>query len=737
MAKTRDTQGNTKSSAPDNVSKDETPNSPTSTTKKTTGSNFEEVLGKRLSNPLAKYSSYTYQLSLYMISPDAYDAFVRNGRRKIELFNDPNSGGGAYVIAQSGGINNGTSLRAPGFHYDYGIDDLEIKSVISPNGTSMPTTNYSFNFTITEQYGFSFITNLKRAKDAMDQYSSTTNVKDSTNTSRQFFVLGIRFLGYDASGNVINQNSEADTFERYYDIFFVKINFKIDGKMTVYHIEGVSIAPHVALGQKRGVIDKGAHQLTGTTVQNLCDALIKKLNDDQRKEVPNVREFANTYEIKFIDDAAIIASSKIVTSADLNKLNWPMAVASQKTNINPSLEIKAQPNNNQRVMAFNRDTPIIQAIQQIINQSTYLINGLQAVYNTNPQPNLYNNKVPIDSNMRAKWFNISTVVSEAKFDRKIKDYAYKITYQIRTYETPVSMSTAVDRISEYYGPFKIYNYWFTGKNSEVIRYEQTMNNNYFVVALDPNTTTTYNGNANGGNAQIPVVLNKRTPAPRLGKLNLGLEAQNNYVTSLIDPSAYATSSMTILGDPDLLANEMATGSAELDYNSVPFYGPDGFSIDPRRGQVFIEVDFKEAVDYEHNSGVMRINDKILFWDYPKKIVEKTQGRIVFMITQIKSVFRGGKFTQDLSLVIAPFGGTGTGEQQEEEQRQEQQRENALELNRLAQKAKPPVGLVKDKPPGGSANGKAKGATDKTSKPTKQQTNKKGVADDDSFTAFPY
>ena len=32
--------------------------------------------GKRIYNPLSKLASYTYQLSLYMITPDAYAALV-------------------------------------------------------------------------------------------------------------------------------------------------------------------------------------------------------------------------------------------------------------------------------------------------------------------------------------------------------------------------------------------------------------------------------------------------------------------------------------------------------------------------------------------------------------------------------------------------------------------------------------------------------------------------------------
>jgi hypothetical protein len=81
--------------------------------------------GKRTQNPLSNFSSYTYQITLYMITPDAYDAFIETGRRKIDALS--NGTEGAFIVAQSGGINNETSRRPPGFKYDYFIDDLKIK----------------------------------------------------------------------------------------------------------------------------------------------------------------------------------------------------------------------------------------------------------------------------------------------------------------------------------------------------------------------------------------------------------------------------------------------------------------------------------------------------------------------------------------------------------------------------------------------------------------------------------
>lgn len=700
---------------------DEVPQQPVnpSQTKKPT---YADILGRRLDNPLSKYSSYTYQLSLYMITPDAYDVFVKNGRRSIEIVNQPGAdcSGGAFLIAQSGGINNKTTYRAPGFEFDFFLDNLVMEAAISPDATSSPTTGYKMSFTVQEQYGFSFITNLKRAKDELDFYSKTPNNRELRNADRQFFVMGIKFLGYDQKGEVINAKNVDETFERYYDIYFGKIDFKIDGRTVTYNIEATPVPTFVAMGQRKGVIDKGAHQLQGATVEQLVNELCNKLNQDQLTDVESKKkEFANTYSVRFIGEAEKIAKSSVVTSADLNKINWPNAVAEKKSDVNLSLAVSTQPNNNQRIFAFNRDTPIIQAVQQIINQSEYLINGLKVVYSSEPA----SEPVPVDSKQKAKWFNISPVVSNFKFDRRIRDFACDITYEIRTYETPVVLSSAADNVTDYYGPFKRYEYWLTGKNSEIIRYEQTMNNAYFVVAIDPSTGSLLSDKGTGGGANIPANSSKRTPVPRLGALDTGREAQNNYVTSLVDPGAYASATIQILGDPDLLSNEMPTGNPDIELEEQPFYGPDGYSIDPKRGQIFIEIDFKEAVDYDNNLGYMRVNDKILFWEYPLAIRKLTTG-IIYKVSTIRSTFRGGKFTQDLSLLLATFGNDQGVPIDGETQRSEDE-----QVENVQQRGTGPVGLTADKEVGSTSGGDPCGPV-AAPQDTAQLRDANGVSDDD-------
>ena len=138
--------------------------------------------GKRLKNPLGALSSYTYQLSLYMVTPDALELFKEKGYKNInslgvayagangpDVANDAVSAG-AYIVAQSGGVNLDSEQRAPSFNFDYGIDNLTFE-IVGPKENGAASAEYTFQFQITEPYGFSFISNLKRANDAIADYN--------------------------------------------------------------------------------------------------------------------------------------------------------------------------------------------------------------------------------------------------------------------------------------------------------------------------------------------------------------------------------------------------------------------------------------------------------------------------------------------------------------------------------------------------------------------------------------
>ena len=119
---------------------------------------------------------------------------------------------------------------------------------------------------------------------------------------------------------------------------------------------------------------------------------------------------------------------------------------------------------------------------------------------------------------------------------------------VSPYETPVVLSTYAKKLPSYYGPVKRYEYWFTGQNSEVINYEQTNNNGYFLVSLDPDLD-------DKSLLQIARRSNFQQNTDHTGRVYAGSEAIGSLTTNLYDPKSYSNAKMTILGDPDFMVQD--------------------------------------------------------------------------------------------------------------------------------------------------------------------------------------
>lgn len=661
--------------------------------------------GKRLKNPLAYLSSYTYQLSLYMITPDAYDAFIQSGRKDINALRSVTSGAdtGALLIAQSGGINNAQEDRAPGFAFDYSIDNLSFNTITSGKAGEGDTNTTEIKFTITEPYGFSFVSNLRKAQKSLEKLAGE-GIYLPKNPTKQFFILGIRFYGYDESGRIMKGDEVFDgatldpnapgngaLFQRYYDIILTDMKFKIDGKAITYNVSAASLAPAEAFGVKRGQVDTNIN-IEASDVESAINELMTKLNQRQKDLYKNSKnpDLYNTYSVKFLGEAeTVIGKAKIVSPADLDKFKWPGSGAKKTADANDKTATKSNTPNNAKtqitISGSPTPTPIPAAINTIITQSQFLEQGLKTVYTTAlepPKDKTKPNQVDQGTKKVLKWFNVSSQLSNARWNPETSDWVYDITYIIQVYETPVIDSAYANVTTKYYGPHKRYSYWYTGQNSEVISYVQELNNAYFTVVVAPQegaeTASTENPSTDGastgetGNgskgtpAETPKNPGQPQPQATTGKLGAGKEAQNSYITSLYDPASQAEAKIQIFGDPDFI---MVDSSYSEDQLYKKFYGADGFTVNPNGGQVFIEIDFKEAVDYSSDGssiasptggagvsgepGTLSINESILFWEYPEDVAKLVKG-ISYQVLKVTSQFSGGSFKQTLDCRINTF-----------------------------------------------------------------------------------
>ena len=204
------------------------------------------------------------------------------------------------------------------------------------------------------------------------------------------------------------------------------------------------------------------------------------------------------------------------------------------------------------------------------------------------------------------WFNITFQATQLEYDNKRNDFAHKITFIINTY-TPMNFSSNYYPINKFRGLHKQYNYWFTGKNTAVIDYKETMNNLY---------NLTISGDQTKGNLAFQQrkaltssmrdqpfynfqTASAENSAGDNGKQN---EPQAYLAESLYDPVGLANCNVKIVGDPAWIQQGSFAGGVsakEFDFNA---FLPDGtINFDAR--EVMFEIAWQRPQDYDINTGL--------------------------------------------------------------------------------------------------------------------------------------
>jgi hypothetical protein len=626
-----------------------------------------------------------------MITPRAYEYFIKTGRRDVAAFNKANLDdveGGAFLVAQSAGMG-GPAERAPGFNLDYYIDNLTFTHQTAAKETASALVKTDYKFRIIEPYGFSFVSKLARATKALETSAGGPNLQnykgdENANPTKNFFIIGVRFFGWDQFGNQVLGDEEFDgqaldpnasgtgaLFETYNEIVFTEFKFKIDGRSTVYDVKAQPIDISSTVNATKGM-NPDNKSVSGRTVRDLLvgpNGLLTKLNNEEKKLVPKTAEYPITYKIQWLgDDIEQLAVSSVVTDNMKSKMNLPTSGAKTTNESNDSLAIKSKPNKNEVQTSIGK-VPITQAIEQIFVRSRFMLDALTKNYEDTNETNPETNEPGATKGTGKKmvWFNISPKITNIQWDKKRKDWAYDIVYVIQTYLVPSTSSNYVSEKTKYYGPHKRYDYWYTGQNTEIIGYEQKIDNQYFLATYtDPENQ---NDSDTGNTKTAP---NKQSDGSKAGTGGTSSsEAINNFRTSLYDPQSFATAKIQILGDPDFIMHDTAsvdtstTGSTS--YNK--FYDSNGTTVNPTGGQVFIEVNFNEAVDYsrtgtieqdaiedglppvEGEPGTLLINDSIEFWRFndPEQAAE-VKG-IPYQVISVTNSLVNGSFTATISAVI--------------------------------------------------------------------------------------
>ena len=391
------------------------------------------------------------------------------------------------------------------------------------------------------------------------------------------------------------------------------------------------------------------------TYTGLCDALNAY---EQNLAKTGKVEYANQYVIEFAP--ASLASSSVTLPGGTDKSKTP----TQETK---TAKATILPNNNSmntkaKNIAVTQGTQIIQFIEMTMRNSRYITDQLNSTVDQ-----ISGNAIPTSSattNKATSWFKITVnaVPVSPKIDKIRNDYAYRITYTVSTYALNEAQSQYFPE-AQFRGVQKVYNYWFTGQNTQILGYEQNYNNQYINVLSSKTKTQGSQGLENTlasqvgylGNALGP---NKNVPAPRSGQSDQQADNGANNPASTLADYLYSFSdqseiTLQIIGDPAWLVQGEPKGitAAGLQFDGG-FY-PDG-TVNPDVQQIVFAVNWNAPADYNtgksgpySGTGLMDVNASTTQGNSNNLSSSPTQASAAYTATEVKSVFAKGKFTQEL------------------------------------------------------------------------------------------
>jgi hypothetical protein len=394
--------------------------------------------------------------------------------------------------------------------------------------------------------------------------------------------------------------------------------------------------------------------------KTITQGLAGALNDYQAELVQRgLRTIPDEYEIEFLGNNDVPASA--IESAKLQlptqRVDKALTASGDPATKNANnLRTEANPvNMTSRSFSITAGQQILQAIELAIRNSSYI--SSQSIVVVNPDgsqsPNSNTKEMPL------QWFNV-TMSAEPKsnsIDPKTNDNAYKIKYTVVPYR-PANVASKYFPSSKFKGIHKSYPYWFTGKNTAVREYQETLNALYSI---------TVSGNA-PANSQAAIMADKFTSsmqeivkynyspasnASRAGADGKSLEANANAAEVLYSPGDLAQAKVKIIGDPAWIMQgsmfKPLTG-AGFTVASQTGFEPDGtVSFDSQ--DILFEIVWQRPEDYDINTGTA---------DPYKKAAAEGQSRQplqsrVYICTRVVSEFKNGAFDQTLdgSLYLFP------------------------------------------------------------------------------------
>lgn len=379
-----------------------------------------------------------------------------------------------------------------------------------------------------------------------------------------------------------------------------------------------------------------------TSTVTIGSGLVAALNlYQQQLKQKKLIEREDVYEIKFADN--IIAGASIVPPAGLDKA---LAVGGGGgTAADQKLPNKQSMDPTVRARAATVGQQIVQFIDQVIRSSNYIQNQAIQVYN---QTTKEWDKRPTNANQFA-WFQVVCNVEQLlPYDNKRNDFAYKMTFTIVPYETPM-LSTFFPS-GQYRGVHKDYQYWFTGQNNSVLSFEQSYNAQWVQAItgnLPPDNRVLKVNDQTSFGASDYALRWKTNVFPASSQSNQG--GENNTMepganaADFLYTADLATAKIVIVGDPAWLPSPASQIVTKDSFTVNPFL-TDG-TVNSIASGAYFRIRFNTPADYNLQTGLIDPSDQ-------SSTTLNARGvntvETIYKLQHLTSTFKGGKFTQELT-----------------------------------------------------------------------------------------
>ena len=584
--------------------------------------------------------------------------------------------------------------RNPAFPVDFYIDSITVNNLIQGKSTGTAHTVSALKFTVIEPMG---ITLIDRIYQAVQDHAPKEEGTGKINYSTAQYLMVLRWYGYDIKGNLVKGGPTLSdpnaVVEKFIPFCINSINWSVGKSLVTYDFDCTPVGQIIGGGTRRGTVPYdiqlssgtvagvlgGSAIYTNTTAATAAapgasttinpvlqgeygeettttppppkanaagnpnkiikSGLMGALNEFNRQLTTGARPIyrvADQYEIVFSGEAKqLIGDATIVLPGTKKEAKTTPTGALVTKDVNAANPDADQKTITQATKSIVAGQPVVQVIEEVIRNSSYVTG--QQLTQINPdtneeQPN------PSARNKPVNWFRINFEAVPLKPDNLRNDYAYKIRYIISVYKLD-KYDSKYFPVGTFRGVHKSYPWWFTGKNTAIIDYQETLNSAYTMLVSgsnDQNSAAESERRKIAASMRDLVVYSYGATSSESmqGSKERGNEASANLADSLYASADLGTTKMRIIGDPAWIQQGSLSGSINADNLDTSSFLPDG-TINYDAEQILFEVTWNRPEDYDLATGLSTPNGK------------KTPISRVYIASSVTSEFRQGKFEQTI------------------------------------------------------------------------------------------